>query len=197
MKGEQLTAKHLLDLINTLSTIHCSIKPNTSNIYSNYSKKLLKRFIDNKELYTKYGVVDLFLKIVHQLQEYESKKEGSAGVIHGDPVFTNIFETPTGIKFIDMRGKQEDEFTIFGDIFYDLAKIYQSLIGYDNILNGVEIDNTYSNSLIAEFENMIDKIALGKIKLITASLLISMLPLHDDDENKFNKYIKLIYDLTC
>jgi capsule biosynthesis phosphatase len=195
--NKQLTAKHLLDLINTLSTIHCSIKPNTSNIYSNYSKKLLKRFIDNKELYTKYGVVDLFLKIVHQLQEYESKKEGSAGVIHGDPVFTNIFETPTGIKFIDMRGKQEDEFTIFGDIFYDLAKIYQSLIGYDNILNGIEIDNTYSNSLITEFENMIDKIALDKIKLITASLLISMLPLHDDDENKFNKYIKLIYDLTC
>jgi capsule biosynthesis phosphatase len=195
--NKQLTAKHLLDLINTLSTIHCSIKPNTSNIYSNYSKKLLKRFIDNKELYIKYGVVDLFLKIVYQLQEYESKKEGSAGVIHGDPVFTNIFETPTGIKFIDMRGKQEDEFTIFGDIFYDLAKIYQSLIGYDNILNGVEIDNTYSNNLIAEFENMIDKMALNKIKLITASLLISMLPLHDDDETKFNKYIKLIYDLTC
>jgi len=195
--NKQLTAKHLLDLINTLSIIHCSIKPNTSNIYSNYSKKLLKRFIDNKELYIKYGVVDLFLKIVHQLQEYESKKEGSAGVIHGDPVFTNIFETPTGIKFIDMRGKQEDEFTIFGDIFYDLAKIYQSLIGYDNILNSVEIDNTYSNSLIIEFENMIDKIALNKIKLITASLLISMLPLHDDDETKFNKYIKLIYDLTC
>ena len=195
--NKQLTAKHLLDLINTLSIIHCSIKPHTSNIYSNYSKKLLKRFIDNKELYIKYGVVDLFLKIVHQLQEYESKKEGSAGVIHGDPVFTNIFETPTGIKFIDMRGKQEDEFTIFGDIFYDLAKIYQSLIGYDNILNSVEIDNTYSNSLIIEFENMIDKIALNKIKLITASLLISMLPLHDDDETKFNKYIKLIYDLTC
>ena len=68
---------------------------------------------------------------------------------------------------------------------------------FRSILNGIEIDNTYSNSLITEFENMIDKIALDKIKLITASLLISMLPLHDDDENKFNKYIKLIYDLTC
>ena len=43
---------------------------------------------------------------------------------------------------------------------------------------------------------MISKEVLEKIKLITASLLISMLPLHDDDEVKFNKYIKLIHDLT-
>ncbi len=193
--NKQLTSKHLLDLINTLSTIHYSIKPNTSNIYSNYSRKLLKRFIDNKELYIKYDIVNLFLEIIYQLQDYESKKEGAVGVIHGDPVFTNIFDTPTGIKFIDMRGKQEEEFTIFGDMFYDLAKVYQSLVGYDNILNGVEIDNIYSSNLITEFENIIDRIALSKIKLITASLLISMLPLHDDDEVKFNKYIRLIRSL--
>jgi hypothetical protein len=39
-------------------------------------------------------------------------------------------------------------------------------------------------------------IILNKVKLITASLLISMLPLHEDNEIKFNKYIKLIKDLV-
>jgi hypothetical protein len=126
------------------------------------------------------------------LKEYENKKEGTIGVIHGDPVFTNIFETPTGIKFIDMRGKQGDKLTVFGDTNYDLAKIYQSLMGYDNILHDVEIDDAYRSELIAYFESMLDKERLEKIKLITASLLISMLPLHDEDEIKFNKYIKLI-----
>jgi capsule biosynthesis phosphatase len=190
--NKQLTQKHLLSLINALGNIHLFDYPSPVDIYSNYSKKLFKRFTDNKKLYIKYGIVDLFLKIVYQLQEYESKKEGVAGIIHGDPVFTNIFDTPTGIKFIDMRGKQEDEVTLYGDVYYDFAKVYQSLIGYDNILKGIEIDDAYRSELVTYFESMISKEILKKIKLITASLLISMLPLHDEDETKFNKYIKLI-----
>ena len=91
-----------------------------------------------------------------------------------------------------MRGKQGDETTLYGDIYYDLAKIYQSLIGYDNILNNIEIDDEYRRELVTYFENIINKEVLDKIKLITASLLISMLPLHDEDKTKFNKYIKLI-----
>jgi hypothetical protein len=94
-----------------------------------------------------------------------------------------------------MRGKQGDEVTLYGDVNYDLAKIYQSLIGYDNILNSVEIDDEYRSELVNYFESMISKEILKKVKLITASLLISMLPLHDDDETKFNKYIKLIESL--
>lgn len=193
--NKQLTYDHLLFLINIIRIIHNSKKSSTVNIYSNYSKKLHQRITKYPELYTKYNIVDLFIKIKNQLQEYENNKEGLIGVIHGDPVFTNIFETPTGIKFIDMRGKQGDELTIYGDVYYDLAKIYQSLIGYDNILNGIEIDDKYRSELVTYFESLVDKKILEKIKLITASLLISMLPLHNDDEIKFNKYIKLIENL--
>ena len=194
--NKQLTFNHLLLLINTVRFIHHSKKPSSEiNIYSNYHSKLFKRLTENIDLYTKYDLVTLFLNISNQLKEYKNKKEGTIGVIHGDPVFTNIFETPTGLKFIDMRGKQGDEFTIFGDINYDLAKIYQSLMGYDNILNSIEIDDAYRSSLITHFEAMVGKEKLKNIKLITASLLISMLPLHEEDENKFNKYIKLIRSL--
>jgi len=53
-------------------------------------------------------------------------------IIHGDQVFTNIIiNNYDKIKFIDMRGKLGTELTICGD----LEKIYQSLIGYDEILN--------------------------------------------------------------
>jgi len=194
--NKQLTQKHLFSLVNALDNIHSFDYPSPVNIYSNYSRKLRQRITEYPELYTKYGIVDLLLKITYSLQDYETNNEGVSGIIHGDPVFTNVFETPTGIKFIDMRGKQGDEVTLYGDVYYDFAKIYQSLIGYDNILNGIEIDDAYRSELVTYFENMISKEVLDKIKLITASLLISMLPLHDDDETKFNKYIKLIENLV-
>ena len=195
--SKQLTSNHLLVLISSLRNINsCGKLTESINIYSNYSRKIRQRFIENKDLYIKYSIVDLFLKITYSLQEYEEKQGGLSGIIHGDPVFTNVFETPTGIKFIDMRGKQGDEVTLYGDVYYDLAKIYQSLIGYDNILNGIEIDDAYRNELVTYFESMFSKEVLDKVKLITASLLISMLPLHEDDETKFNKYIKLIKGLV-
>lgn len=194
--NKQLTQKHLFSLINALSNIHSFDYPSSINIYSNYSRKLRQRITEYPELYIKYGIVDLLMKIIYELQEYEEKNKGVSGIIHGDPVFTNVFETPTGVKLIDMRGKQGDEVTLYGDIYYDFAKIYQSLIGYDNILNGIEIDDAYRSELVTYFESMISKEEIEKIKLITASLLISMLPLHDEDETKFNKYIKLIHDIT-
>ena len=190
--NKQLTQKHLLSLIDTIGCIHSSKQISKVDIYVNYSKKLRQRITEYSELYVKYGIVDLLNKIIHALQDYEDNKEGTVGIIHGDPVFTNVFDTPTGIKLIDMRGKQGDEVTLYGDIYYDFAKIYQSLIGYDNILNGIEIDDAYRNELVTYFESMFSKEVLDKIKLITASLLISMLPLHEDDEAKFIKYIKLI-----
>jgi capsule biosynthesis phosphatase len=193
--NKQLTQKHLSSLIDAIVYIHSSKQISEVDVYANYSKKLYQRITEYSELYIKYDIVDLLNKIIHALQDYEDNKEGTAGIIHGDPVFTNVFDTPTGIKLIDMRGKQGDEVTLYGDINYDLAKIYQSLIGYDNILNSVEIDDEYRSELVNYFESMISKEILKKVKLITASLLISMLPLHDDDETKFNKYIKLIESL--
>jgi len=194
--NKQLTTKHIFSIVNVLDNIHLFDQSSPVNIYSNYSRKICQRFVENKELYIKYGIIDLFLKITYAIQKYEEQQGGVSGIIHGDPVFTNVFEIPTGLKFIDMRGKQGDEVTLYGDIYYDFAKVYQSLIGYDNILNGIEIDDAYRSELVTYFESMFSEEVLIKIKLITASLLISMLPLHDDNEAKFIKYIKLIEGLV-
>ena len=183
-------------LIFSLKNIHISSHPVSSeNIYLNYTPKMSKRYSEYKELYTKYNLDDTYYDILDSLIRYETNKGGKLGVIHGDPVFTNILQTKHGLKFIDMRGKQEDNCTIFGDTLYDYAKIYQSLIGYDYILNGTETNYLYTDKLKQYFESYFTPGEINDIKTITASLLFTLLPLHDEDKDKFDKYIKLIKSL--
>lgn len=108
-------------------------------------------------------------------------------MIHGDPVFTNIIINQYGkIKFIDMRGKIEDKLTIYGDWLYDWAKIYQSLIGYDEILLSRMIDIDYKEYMIHIFQNyFIDTFSdedFKNLKLITKCLLFSLIPLHNNEK---------------
>ena len=194
--NKSLTEDDITELISTITDISTSEQPSEIDIYANYSKKLLSRYNNNLEIYNKYPLSKyIFENINNKLIEYEINKEGYLTIIHGDPVFTNIFKTEKGIRFIDMRGKVGDELTIFGDAYYDLAKIYQSLIGYDYILNNIEIDVLYTQKLIKHFESQFLEINLNKIKLITASLLFSLLPLHKENKEQFNKYFKLIENL--
>jgi thiamine kinase-like enzyme len=116
-------------------------------------------------------------------------------VIHGDPVFTNVLQTEQGLKFIDMKGKIGDELTIIGDTYYDLAKVYQSILGYDFILNDIELDNVYMKSFKEYFEDSFEPSSLKIIKIITASLFFTLMPLHTEDQDKFAKYFKIINTL--
>lgn len=194
--NKSLTEDNISELISTLFTISTSKQSLPIDIYTNYSKKLTSRYNNNLELYNKYPSSEhIFNTINSKLIEYENNKQGYLGVIHGDPVFTNILKTETGVKFIDMRGKMGDELTIFGDVYYDLAKVYQSLLGYDYILNNIEIDTHYTQKLIKYFESKFQPYHLNIIKLITASLIFSLLPLHEENEEQFNKYFKLIESL--
>lgn len=194
--NKSLTEDDITELTSALFGISTSKQSLPIDIYSNYSKKLTSRYNDNLKLYNKYPSSEYIFKTINdKLIEYENNKQGYLGVIHGDPVFTNILKTETGIKFIDMRGKVGDELTIFGDLYYDLAKVYQSLLGYDYILNNIEIDTHYTQKLIKYFESKFQPQHLDAIKLITASLLFSLLPLHEENEEQFNKYFKLIENL--
>ena len=91
---------------------------------------------------------------------------------------------------------------IYGDELYDWSKIYQSLIGYDEILDNVEINFEYRQKMINIFEKYIldlynNQKYLENIKLITSSLLFSLIPLHDNQNcikfyNLLEKYIEEI-----
>ena len=91
-----------------------------------------------------------------------------------------------------MRGKQGEELTNLGDYLYDWAKIYQSILGYDEILLHTKIDVLYKQKMISFFENeftsRFSHEALHDLKLITKSLLFTIIPLHSDHENQRNFY---------
>jgi len=187
-----------IDKLNiSLSKIHSCKNDDIQkiDIYKNYNDKIIKRYKENTELYKKYQIDEFRFAFIQFFNHYEKNKLGIPSVIHGDTVFTNILQTKTGIKFIDMRGKQGNINTIYGDKFYDYAKIYQSIIGYDFILNNIEINYSYVNSLKNYFESLFTKEELTIIKWITSSLLYTLLPLHDEEEEKFIKYIKVMYEL--
>lgn len=93
-----------------------------------------------------------------------------------------------------MRGKVGSTKTIFGDCMYDWGKLYQSLIGYDEILDETYVDSKYKELLITTFKNFIIqkycKIGFNDIKTITRSLIFSLIPLHDD--KKCIKYYDML-----
>ena len=164
------------------------------NIYENYCKKLKNRY-ENYNFSKFENIESIYKDIYSKLEEYENKKLGKVTMIHGDPVFTNILINNLGkIKFIDMRGKIGDVSTIRGDIMYDYAKIYQSLVGYDEILNDTYVNQDYKEKLINAFKDkFIEKFNIeywDYLTYITASLLLSLIPLHDND--KCFKYYNLI-----
>jgi len=194
--SELLTETTLLSVLNSIKRLqHSSIINNTEiNIYNNYLPKLIKRYEEYDYSYLEKSDT-IFEELKKKLNEYEKKNLGKVSVIHGDPVFTNIIiNNMNKIKFIDMRGRS-GKLTIYGDYLYDWAKIYQSLIGYDEILLEKTININYKNKIIKIFlnffENNFGKDKLCYLKTITKSLLFTLIPLHNN--NKCIKYYELIF----
>ncbi len=185
-------------LFETMDKIHNSeFTPGNIDLYGNYASKVTSRCnaMDKMDLHL---FLDEATFIKDKLIKYEKDDLGIKGVIHGDPVLTNIFLCePRTLKFIDMRGMIGEEKTIFGDIIYDYAKIYQSLCGYDLILTDTEPNEAYQKELKNHFElKFIEKFPkhFDWLKLITASHFLTLVPLHTD-YNKQVKYLDLMKKL--
>ena len=190
--NEQLKENDIVSLMTTIDKLHdIRTKTNFSDMYSVYASKLKARYVEHQKLYNDLKLNDTYDKLLNDLTTYENNNEGIKCVIHGDPVFTNVIKTESGIKFIDMRGKTTKN-TIYGDLHYDYAKIHQSLMGYDFILNNIEINDGYLKTLREIFFTHCD---VSDINLLTASLYFTLLPLHEYDEDKFDRYKNIIKDL--
>jgi dTDP-glucose pyrophosphorylase len=186
---------HIMNSIKRIQSVPCNI--NSIPIYENYSKKLKNRYETfNYSIFKNSNI--LYHDLMEQLNIYETENKGKLTVIHGDTVMTNILINNFGkIKFIDMRGKIGNHLTIYGDWLYDWSKLYQSLIGYDKILQNKQLNKNYEDHMIHIFETyFIEHFSfddLKNLKLITKSLLFSLIPLHNND--KCNEYYDLIYKL--
>jgi capsule biosynthesis phosphatase len=188
-------------LFNSLNKIH-NLKNNTkllskSYIYKNYSIKFKQR-LKNIDLNLIKYFQDHINNILNFLDNYEERKAGQVGLIHGDPTFSNIFKNlDNTIKFIDPRAGELNNFSMYGDIFYDYAKVYQSLVGFEQIVGYQKTNNSFFLDKKKYFENcfinFFDKEKFKNLKFITSSLLISLIPMQDKKNSlKFMELSKKI-----
>lgn len=132
---------------------------------------------------------DLINKII--IEEFD----GVFNIIHGDLCFANILieDNYNFMRVIDPRGSF-GSFDIYGDSNYELAKLLHSLEGkYDFIIedlfdvtkkgNYIDFSIYDKNRGVLEIFNDVfaDKLKnILPIRLIEATLFLSMVPLHDD-----------------
>lgn len=175
-----LQNNHINGLIDILGKIHSSQIENTEiNICQNYIKKLEQRYFAFGEFKTD-ETDKVYNKIYNFLNWYEKSNIPVRSNIHGDPVFTNvIIDKHNRMKVIDMRGIQGEIFTITGDKNYDFAKVYQSLVGYDFIIRGLQPDE---NRLRKFRQIIIELSGLNEeyLSMLAASLLFTCIPLQPD-----------------
>lgn len=185
-----------LNIFNIIHNLKNDKKIGNYNIYDCYINKIKDRY-NNYDYSMFENYKETYKSLIDYFTVYENENKGIEGIIHGDPVFSNcILDFNNNFKLIDMRGKINNEFTIYGDILYDYSKIYQSLIGYDEILLDKILSNNYKENLLNIFISFIKK-NLGDeyvdiIKMITNSLLFTLIPLHKNEKcNNFYKLIKM------
>jgi len=216
--SEQLTEGQLEHLIGSLHRLHQTFSLCESPaaaavvleaddddgawVYANYAPKLQSRFLASPLVYNEValpGCTALFLQLHERLQQYEAEQRALVGMIHGDPVLTNILINQFGkIKFIDMRGRQGARLSVLGDVFYDWAKLYQSLAGYDEILSDHVVSDAYRSRMMDTlhrcFLQWFTAEQWGWVQVLCQSLLFSLLPMHGDAVKR-EKYLALCKQL--
>ena len=149
----------------------------------NVINKTIKR--TNKVVLYDLNKDNLLNLLIEKFNKYfENRKTFYIVPSHGDMCFSNMFLINDNLKLIDSKGI---EYSMM-DEYYDLAKISQSWIyGYDFIMydkpfisKDTDIFFEYLN------ENNIDKELLD---VYTASLFISMCPMHIDRSDRIEKFL--------
>lgn len=135
--------------------------------------------------------------ILTHLQNYCSQLSSKhcVDIIHGDFWFSNMIQTFTHQrKYIDPRGKLNQTECLFGDPYYDYAKLYQSILGYDCILYERPLPDNYNE--IKQFVETYfhDKhICLNEIQWITRANILGTIPFIDNlTPHKISRILTLL-----
>ena len=193
-----MTSEMFQRFLKAISAIHHQViyKPKDIDLYSNYGPKLYSRYAEHITFYKEIAnnnLEDTYKSINNFLTEYKKQNSGKWAMIHGDPVFSNVMmDKDNEIKLFDMRGLLGKHITQCGDSNYDYAKIYQSLIGYDEILLKKSVDQEYRQHFIEEFKKYLGNARYIEIKNLTNSLIFSLIPLHKENKDNCKLFYKLI-----
>uniref|UniRef100_A0A6C0B873 Nucleotidyl transferase domain-containing protein n=1 Tax=viral metagenome TaxID=1070528 RepID=A0A6C0B873_9ZZZZ len=175
-KHERITFKMIDELFAILNKLHnfSGVSQNELseiNIRNNYFKKLEERF-EIKENYPFTDSKQVYSEIINGLKQYYAPR--LSNFIHGDFWFSNILMTyEDNYKLIDMKGQVDGILTTHGDVYYDYGKLYQSIIGYDLILNDCKINRLYIEKTKNYFLEKCKKegLDLNYLKYVTKSLI--------------------------
>ncbi len=192
--SQRMTCDDLRQVLNTLDNLHHRSSPLPPSmipsdlLYNNYAPKLLHRMrlLDDDTIIQTEMVQRC---ITYFEKTYRTNDMGRCGCVHGDPVLSNIIKHVGGeIVFIDVRAGQFsafdkcERFSMQGDILYDYAKVYQSIAGYDEILEGTQVPIKYRAEMINVLcEHVAKEMSpehVVAMKHAAALLLFSLLPLH-------------------
>jgi hypothetical protein len=159
---------------------------------------LSKKIIFNRKILPSVNdLVDVLISKIEVNEKY-------FGCMHGDFCFSNImYDFRVGaIKVIDPRGTLNGvESSIYGDLRYDLAKFFHSVVGYYDLIiaNRYELkiksENTFEFKVYVEdnqaeisrlFLNtkLAKRFEFDQIIVLMILLFISMIPLHTEDSDR-------------
>lgn len=194
-KNGLLTTKIIDDLFDILNKFHNyndgNKKITEENIKNNYITKLRNRF--NIIDYPFSNSNEVLNEIIDGLERTFSPV--ISNMIHGDFWFSNIILTyDDSYKFIDMKGQVDNNLTINGDIYYDYGKLYQSILGYDLILNNDTINAEYINIMKEYFIEKCKEIGLNinYLHSTTKCLIFGTFNFIKENEKVKNNVWKLI-----
>jgi thiamine kinase-like enzyme len=211
---EKIFAKifHIISTASKYSVNDKGIKSDLENMYYHKTIERLKQFseenprlcaaadyfkVSDKSLIPLSEALKSLNSLLKQFKVYDTDR---LQVIHGDLCFNNIlYDNKHGImKLIDPRG-QFGRYAIYGDVYYDLAKISHSVLGlYDLIMFGqfkisgnenqeiFWLTSPYQTMLGQIFKKHLQKAGfdIARTRFIEALLFLSMLPLHKDKPNR-------------
>lgn len=123
---------------------------------------------------------------IHNILKNNKKELCNLQIIHGDLSTMNILVNENNdIKFVDPRGPD-----IYGSIYYDLAKMYDSyILSFGDIVSNYKHEK--NESLFEEFISDYNKQLILTIVYIN---LVSKLKMHNDEEQKqFIELSKKVY----
>lgn len=211
-----LTLGQFKEVVASLRELHSFEPENTSlffdpkAIYENWAPKLRSRWRSRQEdCYSNFPESNRIVpRILYWVEEYQRQHRGvPRPMIHGDAVFTNVLvraDYPR-VTLIDMRGRLGSNCTLGGDANYDWAKVLQSLMGYDFLLLGQfdpqrsDDDEFFSRICHQELLDWFKHSycswygaeAFIWLQLLSASLLVGILPLHMDQPVESQQYYRL------
>lgn len=192
----------LLSKISEYITEKSIFTSNTKSFKDLFINKVISRQSEFLEKYANIlnrDILDLYkLSVAVYLDRIQllELSELTDVISHGDLCLSNIIFKSNQLQLIDPRGATV-ECELYMHPLYDLVKLSHSILGgYDLIVRGLITPQNISDLLEfdlsnGEFEEFINNCGydLDTVRLLEASLFLSMLPLHVDDFTRIEAFI--------